>query len=50
MAQIGSIHEDCVNYDFQPLTQAEQEAYTAQFKDSQVLNEKEEPTKSDIKK
>ncbi len=45
MAQIGSIHEDCVDYDFQPLTKAEQESYLSSQNNSQVLNEKKEVTK-----
>ena len=45
MAQIGSIHEDCVDYDFQPLTKAEQESYLSNQNNSQVLNEKKEVTK-----
>ena len=50
MGQIGSIHEDCVDYDFQPLTKAEQEAYLASISNNQVLNEKDEPTKSNTDK
>lgn len=45
MSQIGSIHEDCVDYDFQPLTKAEQEAFIASQNNTEALNEKHETTK-----
>ena len=47
MSQIGSIHEDCVDYDFQPLTKAEQESYMASQGKSEALNEKQEVTKDE---